>query len=196
MEITVGIKVMARGLPWEVLAVQPLGAQQRVRLACLGGDLQGLEWDLLHPVDALAPLNDDPGPADAGTPDEWRRYHTAWLLDQVPGAPAPPGRLTIEPYQRVPLLRALDMARPRLLMLDEPSLGLAPLIVAQIFETISTLRSRGVSVLLVEQNALMALDCADAGYVLETGQIALSGPAAALRADARLAALYLGGEVG
>jgi len=105
------------------------------------------------------------------------------------------GTLSGGERQMLALGRAL-MGAPRLLMLDEPSLGLAPLIVAQIFETIAALRTRGVSVLLVEQNALMALNCADAGYVLETGQIALSGPAADLRADARLAALYLGGEVG
>ncbi len=123
MEISVGIKVMARGLPWEVLEVQTLGAQQRVRVACLGGDLQGLEWDLLHPAEAVTPLNDDPGPGDAGTPAEWLRYHTAWLLDQLPGAPAMPGRLTLEPYQRVPLLRALDMVRPRLLLADGVGLG-------------------------------------------------------------------------
>ena len=123
MEITVGIKVMARGLPWEVLAVQPLGAQQRLRVACLGGDLLGLEWDLLHPAEVVTPLTDDPGPADAGTLADWRRYHTAWLLDQIQGAPAPPGRLRIEPYQRVPLLRALDMARPRLLLADGVGLG-------------------------------------------------------------------------
>jgi superfamily II DNA or RNA helicase len=123
MEISVGIKVMARGLPWEVLEVQPLGVQQRVRVACLGGDLQGLEWDLLHPAETVTPLNDDPGPTDAGTPAEWRRYHTAWLLDQVPGASAAPGRLTIEAYQRVPLLRALDMVRPRLMLADGVGLG-------------------------------------------------------------------------
>jgi branched-chain amino acid transport system ATP-binding protein len=105
------------------------------------------------------------------------------------------GTLSGGERQMLALGRAL-IGAPRLLMLDEPSLGLAPLIVAQIFATISTLRARGASVLLVEQNALMALNCADAGYVLETGQIALSGPAADLRADARLTALYLGGEVG
>src|SRR3954454_16627391 len=77
--------------------------------------------------------------------------------------------------QMLAMGRAL-MARPRLLMLDEPSLGLAPLIVREIFQVISALRSRNVSVLLVEQNARAALQVADFGYVLESGEVALSGP--------------------
>src|SRR5690242_6316487 len=123
MEISPGIKVTARGLAWEVLAVDDLGEQQRLRLACIEGDLQGLEWDLLHPAEAVAPLHDEPSLADAGPLWLWRRYHQAWLLDQVPGVPAPPGPLAIEPYQRAPLLRALDMVRPRLLLADGVGLG-------------------------------------------------------------------------
>lgn len=88
--------------------------------------------------------------------------------------------------------RAL-MAKPRLLMLDEPSLGLAPLIVREIFEIIRGLRKDGVSILLVEQNARAALEAADYGYVLETGEVALSGDSAALSTDARVQATYLGG---
>jgi branched-chain amino acid transport system ATP-binding protein len=87
--------------------------------------------------------------------------------------------------------RAL-MARPRLLMLDEPSLGLAPLIVREIFQVISAMRSRNVSVLLVEQNARAALQVADFGYVLESGEVALSGPADKLLADEQVIASYLG----
>jgi branched-chain amino acid transport system ATP-binding protein len=105
------------------------------------------------------------------------------------------GTLSGGERQMLALGRAL-MARPRLLMLDEPSLGLAPLIVREIFRVIRALRERGVSILLVEQNARAALESADYGYVLETGQIGLHGPAAALLADPRLTALYLGGEVG
>jgi superfamily II DNA or RNA helicase len=123
MELSVGIKVAARGLEWDVTEVEPLGPQLRVRLACAGGDLQGLEWDVLVPAEAVTVLQADPLPEDAGPLADWRRYHTAWLLDQIPGAPAPPGRVAIEAYQRVPLLRALEMVRPRLLLADGVGLG-------------------------------------------------------------------------
>jgi len=95
--------------------------------------------------------------------------------------------------QMLALGRAL-MARPRLLMLDEPSLGLAPLIVREIFRIIAALRELGVSILLVEQNARAALETADYGYVLEMGAIAHQGPAAALANDPRVVATYLGGS--
>ncbi|HEY4172302.1 MAG TPA: hypothetical protein VGM42_04685, partial [Rhodopila sp.] len=123
MELSVGIKVAARGLEWDVTEVEPLGAQQRVRLACCGGDLAGLEWDVLHPAEVLSVVQSDPRPEEAGSLDDWRRYHIARLLERIPGAPAPPGRIAIEPYQRVPLLRALDMVRPRLLLADGVGLG-------------------------------------------------------------------------
>ena len=87
--------------------------------------------------------------------------------------------------------RAL-MAKPKLLMLDEPSLGLAPLIVREIFRIISELRRRGVSILLVEQNARAALQVADYAYVLETGEIAMEGPARQLADDPRVIEAYLG----
>ncbi|WP_371924710.1 ABC transporter ATP-binding protein [Pseudomonas sp. R5(2019)] len=87
--------------------------------------------------------------------------------------------------------RAL-MAKPRLLMLDEPSLGLAPLITREIFRIITALRQQGVSILLVEQNARAALRVADYAYVLETGQIAMQGPAAQLADDPRVIEAYLG----
>ena len=93
--------------------------------------------------------------------------------------------------QMLAIGRAL-MARPRLLMLDEPSLGLAPLIVREIFRIIATLREQGVSILLIEQNARAALQIADRGYVLETGEVALSGSAEELSASPRIVETYLG----
>jgi branched-chain amino acid transport system ATP-binding protein len=95
--------------------------------------------------------------------------------------------------QMLALGRAL-MSRPRLLLLDEPSLGLAPLIVREIFHIVASLRERGVSILLVEQNARAALETADYGYVLETGEMTHHGPAADLAQDPRVIATYLGGE--
>jgi branched-chain amino acid transport system ATP-binding protein len=95
--------------------------------------------------------------------------------------------------QMLALGRAL-MAKPRLLLLDEPSLGLAPLIVREIFHIIASLRELGVSILLVEQNARAALETADFGYVLETGEVVHSGPASTLIHDPKLIATYLGGH--
>jgi branched-chain amino acid transport system ATP-binding protein len=86
------------------------------------------------------------------------------------------------------------MARPRLLMLDEPSMGLAPIFVQRIFETILEINKQGTPILLVEQNALMALDVADRGYVLQTGTIVLEGEAKALREDEGVRKTYLGEE--
>jgi branched-chain amino acid transport system ATP-binding protein len=96
--------------------------------------------------------------------------------------------------QMLALGRAL-MAKPRLLLLDEPSLGLAPLIVREIFRIVTGLRELGVSILLVEQNARAALETADYGYVLETGCIVHTGPAVSLIHDPRVIASYLGGKV-
>jgi branched-chain amino acid transport system ATP-binding protein len=93
--------------------------------------------------------------------------------------------------QMLAIGRAL-MARPRLLMLDEPSLGLAPRIVREVLHVVSSLRSHGVSVLLVEQNARAALQVADRAYVLEMGAVALEGPANALLHDRRIIDTYLG----
>jgi branched-chain amino acid transport system ATP-binding protein len=93
--------------------------------------------------------------------------------------------------QMLAIGRAL-MARPRVLLLDEPSLGLAPRIVADMLGNIAALRARGVAVLLVEQNARAALRIADRGYVMELGRIALAGSSSALAGDERIARLYLG----
>src|SRR4051794_4420865 len=95
--------------------------------------------------------------------------------------------------QMVALARGL-MAQPRLLLLDEPSLGLAPVIVQAVFSIIAEIRRRGTTVLLVEQNARMALSIADRGYVLETGRLALSGSPSALWANDDIRAAYLGGR--
>ena len=95
--------------------------------------------------------------------------------------------------QMLALGRAL-MAKPRLLLLDEPSLGLAPLIVREIFRIVASLRQAGVSILLVEQNARAALETADYGYVLETGEITHHGVTSELANDPRVIATYLGGQ--
>lgn len=101
------------------------------------------------------------------------------------------GTLSGGERQMLAIGRAL-MGAPRLLMLDEPSLGLAPLVVKEIFRIIERLRETGTTILLIEQNARAAMAVADYAYVLETGAIALSGPAAELAADPRVIETYLG----
>lgn len=85
------------------------------------------------------------------------------------------------------------MAHPRLLMLDEPSMGLAPVVNAAIFESLRILNDRGLTLLMVEQNAEAALEISHRAIVLVTGEVALTGPAAELRSDPRIQSLYLGG---
>jgi len=102
------------------------------------------------------------------------------------------GTLSGGEQQMLAIGRAL-MARPRLILMDEPSIGLAPLLVRAIFDAIQALRAQGRTVLLVEQNARMAMGIADRAYVLELGKVTLQGAAAALREEDRVRELYLGG---
>jgi branched-chain amino acid transport system ATP-binding protein len=104
------------------------------------------------------------------------------------------GTLSGGEQQMLAIGRAL-MANPKLLLLDEPSLGLAPKLVRAILEVVRAIRARGTTVLLVEQNARMALETADRAYVLETGTVALAGPAAEMAEDERVQRVYLGGGV-
>ncbi|HJQ42087.1 MAG TPA: ABC transporter ATP-binding protein [Jatrophihabitantaceae bacterium] len=104
------------------------------------------------------------------------------------------GTLSGGEQQMLAIGRAL-MGKPRLLLLDEPSMGLAPMVVAQIFQIVREINETGVTVLLVEQNAAQALALADRGYVLETGEIVLSGTGQELLADDRVRAAYLGEEI-
>jgi branched-chain amino acid transport system ATP-binding protein len=101
------------------------------------------------------------------------------------------GTLSGGEQQMLAMARAL-MSRPRLLLLDEPSLGLAPLVVHTIFEAIDGIRGRGTTILLVEQNAHAALKHSDRAYVLETGRIVMEGPSQELAADPRIKEAYLG----
>jgi branched-chain amino acid transport system ATP-binding protein len=95
--------------------------------------------------------------------------------------------------QMLCVARAL-MSRPRLLLMDEPSLGLAPKVIRQIFDLTQTIRAGGTAVLLVEQNARAALRVADHAYILDSGTVSLSGPAEQMANDARVRAAYLGGH--
>ena len=101
------------------------------------------------------------------------------------------GTLSGGEQQMLAIGRAL-MARPRLLLMDEPSMGLAPILVEQIFQAIQDINRQGMTILLVEQNAYMALNIAHLGYVLQTGNNVLSGPAAELQANAEVKRAYLG----
>jgi len=106
----------------------------------------------------------------------------------------PAGALSGGEQQMLAIARGL-LERPRILLLDEPSMGLAPVLVRQIFDIIRDIHREGTTILLVEQNARMALQTAQQAYVLERGEVALQGPAGQLAQDRRLQAAYLGGDV-
>ncbi|SAI74461.1 ABC transporter ATP-binding protein [Bordetella ansorpii] len=101
------------------------------------------------------------------------------------------GTLSGGEQQMVAMGRAM-LARPRLLLLDEPSMGLAPLMVEKVFEAVRMIAAEGVTILLIEQNARLALEHSDRGYVMESGELTLSGPAAQLLDDPKVRAAYLG----
>ncbi len=118
-----------------------------------------------------------------------------WVYDLFPRLKErswqPGGTLSGGEQQMLAVARAL-MSRPKLMMMDEPSLGLAPIIVKGIFDIIREINKQGVTILLIEQNANMALQCADSAYVMETGRITMSGTGAQLLADERVKEAYLG----
>ncbi len=107
----------------------------------------------------------------------------------------PAGTLSGGEQQMLAIARAL-MSRPKLIMMDEPSLGLAPIIVQSVFDIIREINAQGVTILLVEQNASMALKAANLGYVMETGRITMSGPGRQLAEDEQIKAAYLGKSAG
>jgi branched-chain amino acid transport system ATP-binding protein len=121
--------------------------------------------------------------------DQYRRFP---LLGERRGLAA--GSLSGGEQQMLAIARALVM-RPRILLLDEPSMGLAPLLVRQIFDIVEAIHREGTTILLVEQNARLALEVSHHAYVLERGRIVLEGPSRELAADPRVRAAYLGGEV-
>ena len=127
---------------------------------------------------------------DPGVVEDFNRVYELFpLLKEREGQKA--GTMSGGEQQMLAIGRAL-MARPKLLMLDEPSLGIAPLVVQRIYQTIGEINSSGVAILLVEQNANYALDAASRGYVLETGHVALANDSASLREDPEVQRAYLG----
>lgn len=126
-ELLPGTEVHARGLRWEIAFSQKLGPQTLFRLRGLEDAVKGQELDFLHPFEPLNPIIHELQPKKAGPLRNWLVYHQAFLLEQALGPDAllavQPGRLRLEPYQFVPVLRAIRMSRPRLLLADGVGLG-------------------------------------------------------------------------
>ena len=140
--------------------------------------------------------------AEARTPRPPRAAQRAAIEAQYARFPVlgerrrlPAGSLSGGEQQMLAFARALLM-RPRILLLDEPSMGLAPLLVRRVFDLVEEIHREGATVLLVEQNARLALKVSHQAYVLERGRVVLQGPSAELAADTRVQAAYLGGDVG
>jgi branched-chain amino acid transport system ATP-binding protein len=127
-----------------------------------------------------------PGALEAAIDEQCRRFP---ILGERRGQPA--GSLSGGQQQLLAFARAL-LARPRILLLDEPSMGLSPILVQQVFELVAQLHREGATILLVEQNARLALGVSEYAYVLEHGQLALEGPSRELAEDPRVKAAYLG----
>ncbi len=128
-----------------------------------------------------------PGALRAAIEEQYRRFP---ILGERRASPA--GTLSGGQQQMLAFARAL-LARPRVLLLDEPSMGLSPILVQQVFEMVQAIHREGATILLVEQNARLALAVSDYAYVLERGRLVLEGRAAELTSDPRVQAAYLGG---
>ena len=148
-----------------------------------------IEENLLLALEGRPPV---PGPAEVRErlESQYRRFPVLGERRRLPA-----GSLSGGEQQMLAIARGLLM-RPRILLLDEPSMGLAPLLVQQIFSIVEAIHREGATILLVEQNARLALKVSDSAYVLERGQIVLAGSSRDLAADARVQAAYLGGDVG